>query len=256
MFGMRLFGSGFVAATLGLFGVLGPGTDLASGSAGAKAGTVSGVVRFSGKVPKRRKISTDSDPACAKMHAEKELLSETVLVNDDGTLRNVFVWISKGLEGKTFPMPSDPVILDQNGCTFVPHIQGVRAGQSITVRNSDATTHNIHSLPKLNESFNFSQGEQGSTKTVTFKRQEVMVYVKCDIHPWMSAYLGVVDHPYFAVTADGGTFEIKDLPAGTYTLSAWHEKYGILEQPVTVADGASRNLEFTFKSGKEEKAKQ
>lgn len=217
-------------------------------TAGKAPTIVKGVARFTGKKPpKRRKIGLDSDPVCADHHKGKDFRSESVLVNEDGTLRNVFVWVSKGLEGKSFPAPAKPAVLDQIGCRFEPHVQGVRSGQGIVVRNSDATTHNVHTLPKLNESSNFSQSKKGAERTISFKRKEVMVLVKCDIHPWMSAYIGVVDHPFFAVTGDGGSFEFKDLPPGKYTISAWHEKYGTKTQEVTVTEGATPELKFEFK---------
>lgn len=215
--------------------------DPATATAGLK-----GVVKFTGKAPKMRKIDTSSDPACAKIHGDAEMRSETVVVNDDGTLRNVFVWISKGLEGQTFPVPDQAVTLNQKGCRFEPHVLGVMAKQKVQVKNSDPTTHNIHALPKLNEAFNFSQAEQNSERIVEFARKEVMVFVKCDIHPWMAAYLGVVDHPFHGVTGDGGTFDLGQLPPGAYTVSAWHEKFGTETKTVTLTEGGTGSVEIVF----------
>ncbi len=210
--------------------------------------SVKGVVRFTGKKPpKQRKITLTSDPVCESLHDGKDFRSESVLVNKDGTLRNVFVWVSKGLDGESFPMPKEPAVLDQVGCRYTPHVQGIRTGQGLTVRNSDATTHNVHTLPKLSQSLNFAQSKKGSERTIKFSRREVMVLVKCDIHPWMSAYIGVVDHPFFAVTGDGGTFEFKGLPPGTYTISAWHEKYGTQKQEITVTESGATEMKFGFK---------
>ena len=213
-------------------------------------GTVSGVAKFEGKPPKMRKIKPSSDPACEKMHGGEDMRAETVVVNEDGTLRNVFVWVSKGLEGKEFPAPKEAAVLDQQKCRFEPHVLGVQVGQTIDIKNSDPTTHNVHALPKLNKSFNFSQSKQNSVQKVSFKRKEIAVYVKCDIHPWMGAYVAVVDNPFHAVTGDGGKFDLKDLPAGTYTISAWHEKYGTQTKEVKVGDGATEKIEFTFKKKK------
>ncbi|MDE2999701.1 MAG: carboxypeptidase regulatory-like domain-containing protein [Gemmatimonadota bacterium] len=223
----------------------------ASGDAVAGA-TVSGTIKLElpgGKKPGRKKIQMAADPVCAGKHAGGATLSEVVLVDDDGGLHNVFVYVKSGLEGKTFDAPSEPAVLDQKGCIYKPRVMGVRAGQPITVLNSDGTLHNIHPKPQNSAEINKAMPKFMKKTTISFANSEVMVPVKCDVHPWMQSYIGVMEHPFFAVTGEGGKFEIKGLPAGTYTIEAWHEskRLGTMTQEVTVADGESRSLDFTFK---------
>jgi plastocyanin len=170
-----------------------------------------------------------------------------VVVNSNGTLANVFVYVKAGLEGKTFEAPTGPVTLDQKGCIYRPHVIGIRAGQTLSVANSDPTTHNVHPMPKANREWNTSQPPKAANLERTFPRPETMIPVKCNVHPWMKSWLGVMDHPYFAVTGNQGTFELKGLPPGDYTVEAWHEKYGTSEQKVTLAASANQTVEFTFK---------
>jgi plastocyanin len=172
---------------------------------------------------------------------------ETVLVNNDG-LENVFVYIKDGLGNYFFEVPTTAVVLDQRGCRYVPHVLGLRVGQPLEILNSDATMHNIHAVPSVNREFNFSQHIQGMKAVKTFTAPEVMVRFKCDVHTWMTAYVGVLNHPYFAVTANGGQFDLKDVPAGTYTVEAWHEKFGAQTQSVTLAEKERREVTFTFKA--------
>ncbi len=215
--------------------------DAAAGTA-----TIRGVVRFDGDPEQGPVISMNSDDACAAAHPG-EVRAQPVALNADGTIRDVFVWIRRGLEGWSFPEPDTPALIDQKGCMYAPHVQGVRVGQPFTIRNSDPTTHNIHSLPRRNQVFNLAQPPNGDATTKSFTKPEVMVKLKCDIHSWMSAYVGVVDHPFFAVTGDGGTFDLGMLPPGEYTISAWQETHGTLKQTVTVADGEDSDIVFTFK---------
>ncbi|MSS73037.1 MAG: hypothetical protein EXS64_16315 [Candidatus Latescibacteria bacterium] len=189
----------------------------------------------------------NADPVCASKHtAEAAVLSEAVVVNGNGTLKNVFVYVKKGLEGKKFPVPPIPAVIDQHGCLYVPHVLGMQAGQSLKILNNDGTLHNIHPRPKVNPEFNLAMPKFLKEKAVTFDKPEVMIPVKCDVHPWMQSYIGVVDHPFFNVTGDGGTFELKGLPAGKYTIEAWHEVCGSKEQEVTVAEGGTASADFTF----------
>jgi len=174
-------------------------------------------------------------------------MAEVVVVNDNGTLRNVFVWIKAGLASSNWVTPSTPVVLSQDGCIYQPHVLGVMTGQPLEIRNNDLTNHNVHVMPEVNEGWNTTQPPKGEPMTRTFARQEVMVPVKCNVHPWMKAYLGVVSHPFFAVTGDDGTFTIKGVPPGTYILQTWHEKYGTQEQQVTVAPKETKTVDFTFK---------
>ncbi len=223
----------------------------ASGDAVAGA-TVSGTIKLElpgGKKPGRKKIQMAADPVCAGKHPDAPARSEVVVAEDDGGLHNVFVYVKKGLEGRKFDTPSEPAVLDQQGCIYVPHVMGVRAGQPITVLNSDGTLHNIHPKPQNSAEINKAMPKFMKKTSISFANAEVMVPVKCDVHPWMQSYIGVMDHPFFAVSGEGGKFEIAGLPAGTYTIEAWHEseRLGTMTQEVTVADGESKSVDFMFK---------
>jgi plastocyanin len=213
----------------------------------SKAGNVSGKITYEGAVPENRVVKTASDPACAREHPNG-LSLDTILVNN-GALENVFVYVKDGLGDYTFDTPAQAVVLDQKGCRYTPHILGVRVGQAVEIVNSDPTMHNVHALAQANREFNFPQAIQGMKQPKTFSAPEVMVHFKCDVHNWMSAYVGVVAHPYFAVSANGGTFELKNLPAGTYTIEAWHEKLGTQTQSVTIGEKETKAITFTFKAG-------
>ncbi len=212
----------------------------------ATAGTLTGKIVFAGAKPAAKTIDMSSQPACARQHTTPPK-SEEVVVNDNGTLRNVFVWVKSGLPDRQWPTPSSSVKLEQHTCMYQPHVIGVMANQNIEIVNDDPTNHNIHPLPKINREWNESQPPKGENKMKSFARQEVMIPVKCNVHPWMRAYIGVVSHPYFAVTGDDGTFTIKNLPPGTYTIEAWQEKYGPQEMTVTVAPKETKTADFTFK---------
>jgi hypothetical protein len=212
----------------------------------ANAASVSGKVAFSGDKPAMKTLSMDATPACARAHTTPQR-SQEVVVNDNGTLRNVFVWVKSGLPDKQWPVPATPVRLDQKGCMYEPHVFGVMANQDIEIANDDPTNHNIHPLPKENREWNESQPPKGEAKKKNFARQEIMIPVKCNVHPWMRAYIGVVSHPFFAVTGDDGTFTIKGLPPGTYKLEAWHEKYGTKDMDITVAPKDTKTADFEFK---------
>jgi hypothetical protein len=213
----------------------------------ANAGTLTGKVAFTGTKPTMRSIDMGAVPACQRQHASEPARYEEVVVNDNNTLRNVFVWVKSGLPDRQWPTPAEPVKLDQHSCMYKPHVIGVMANQPIDILNSDPTNHNIHPTPKVNREWNESQPPKGEKKTKSFPRQEVMIPVKCNVHPWMKAYIGVVSHPYFAVTGEDGTFSIKDLPPGSYTVEAWHEKFGAQETQVTVAPKETKTADFTFK---------
>ena len=213
----------------------------------ATAATVTGKIVFDGKAPAATTIKTDADAQCSKMHAGAPLMAMPVCVNTNNTLKNVFVYVKSGLEGKKFAVPSESVEIDQHGCEYHPHVFGIRVGQKLLIRNSDPTLHNIHARGTANAEFNVGQPNQGMTTTKTFSKSEVMVPFRCDVHSWMNAFAGVVDNPYFAVTGDDGTFSLKGLPPGTYTISAWHEKLGLQETSVTVAAKESKDISMTFK---------
>ena len=213
----------------------------------ATAGTVTGKIQFTGHKPAPQKIDMDEDPQCARLHKGAKVSDASVEVNSKGGLANVFVYVKTGLEGKRFEPPSAPVTIDQNGCWFKPRVIGIQTGQTLKVTNSDPVTHNIHPLAQVNREWNHSQSQGDPPLTRRFIRQEIMIPVKCNIHHWMHAYIGAVQHPYFAVTGADGTFEIKNLPPGEYTVAAWQEKMGTQEQHVSLALSGSANLAFTFK---------
>ncbi|MBI4788888.1 MAG: carboxypeptidase regulatory-like domain-containing protein [Chloroflexi bacterium] len=213
----------------------------------ATAATINGKVNFTGTAPQPKKIAMDAEPTCAAKYAEGPF-AENVVVNKDGnTLKNVFVYVKEGLGGKTFPAPQQAVVLDQSGCHYVPHVFGVQAGQTLTIRNSDGILHNIHPKPKTNKEFNIGQPRVMDTNR-TFDKPEVMIPVFCEVHGWMNAYVGVLEHPFFAVSGDDGTFTIQGLPPGDYTLEAWHEEYGTQTQKFTVAAKETKTVDLTFKA--------
>lgn len=220
---------------------------VATVSYAADSASISGKITFEGKPPKQKKIPTDADPKCAEMHADSPLLTEDVLVNPDGTLKNVFVYIKSSLpEGKTYDAPKTPVELDQTGCHYVPHVFGMMAKQPLEIVNKDDTLHNIHAMPTKSKEFNVGQPNQDMKTMRTFAEPEVMVHFKCDVHPWMSAYVGVMSNPFYSVTGDDGAFSLKGLPAGEYEVAAWHEKYGEQVQKIKVGDGEAKTIDFKF----------
>ena len=212
----------------------------------ATAGTLTGRIAFTGKRPARKKIDISEDPQCAKLHPAG-LFDEALVVNPNGTLANVFVYIKEGLEGKTFEPPAEPVTIDQSGCRFQPRVFGIQTAQLLQVTNSDPVTHNIHPLAQVNRAWNQSQDPGSEPLKRRFKEREVMIRVKCNIHSWMRAWIGAVEHPYFAVTGTTGAFELKNIPPGDYTLEVWHEQLGTQVQKVTVRPSAKEDLTFTFK---------
>jgi plastocyanin len=212
----------------------------------ATAGTVSGKVAFEGTPPPNAALKLDSDPNCVREHPNG-LTADAVLVNNGG-LENVFVYVKDGLGGYYFETPTEVVKLDQKGCRYTPHVVGLRTGQPLEIGNSDKTMHNVHAMANANQEFNLSQALAGMKNMKTFTAPEVMIHFKCNVHMWMEAYVGVLAHPYFAVTANGGAFELKSLPPGTYTVEAWHEKFGTQSQSVTVGPKDAKTISFTFKA--------
>ncbi len=215
----------------------------------ANAATVAGKITFEGALPANQPIRMNADPACVAATKGQSPTQETY-VGEGGSLGNVFVYVQSGLSG-SFPAPTAAVVLDQKGCRYVPHVFGVQVGQPIEIVNNDPTLHNIHAMPKTNSEFNTAQPIQGmkTTHTFTAKEADVVVPFKCDVHGWMNASVGVLDHPYFAVSKADGSFSIPNLPPGTYTLAAWHERLGTQTQSITVAAKDSKSdANFTFKA--------
>jgi plastocyanin len=217
--------------------------DTAAAVDTANAGGVKGVVNYSGP-DGDTPIAMNADPNCAALHTTPVDTGKFLM--KDGKLGNVFVYVKTGLEGKTFPAPTEKKVLDQQGCQYHPHVMGIQVGQPLSIKNSDSTLHNVHAMPKSNEEFNTAQPVQNMEYDKTFTKAEVMLPFKCDVHPWMNAYLGVMDHPYYAVSGEDGSFSIDKLPAGTYTLEAWHEELGTATQQVTVAANQTADVTFDF----------
>jgi plastocyanin len=219
----------------------------------ATAGSIGGRVSFAGPAPLRATLKVDADPACVT-HAGPNPQSDATLVGADGSLQNAFVWIKEGLDpAYSFAVPAEPVLLDQKGCVYTPRVIGIRTGQALEVVNNDATLHNVHALPRINQEFNFGQPIQGRRDRKTFTAPEVMVRFMCNVHNWMAAYVGVVAHPFHAVTDASGAFELKGVPPGTYTVEAWHEKLGTRTASVTVGASQAQKSDFTFTPTETEK---
>lgn len=210
----------------------------------ADPATIRGQIQFEGTPAPNEPIDMAEEPQCAAKHTGQPT-KHTVVVNDNGTLRNVFIYIKEGLPEQDYPVSGEKPVLDQEGCIYQPHVMGVQAGQEITIRNSDPLLHNVKAVPDKNRGFNISQ-PQVMESTRSFPTQEVMIPVECNVHGWMQAYIGVVDHPYFAVSGEDGSFEIANLPAGSYVLEAWHEKYGTQTLNVTVGPNETAEGNFTY----------
>ncbi|PYR44177.1 MAG: hypothetical protein DMF93_01020 [Acidobacteria bacterium] len=205
------------------------------------------MVTLDGTAPKNEGIKMNADPVCVRENKTPQF-QETYMVGSDGkSLANVFVYVKDGLGNYVYDAPTEPARIDQKSCRYHPHVFGMRVGQPLEILNSDPTLHNIHALPKGNSEFNTGQPIQGMKTTHTFDKPEVMVPFKCDVHGWMNAYVGVLPHPYFAVTKDDGKFELGNLPPGTYTVEAWHEKLGATTQSVTLGQKETKEITFSFK---------
>jgi plastocyanin len=212
------------------------------------AGSVKGVVTLDGTAPKNEGIKMNADPVCVRENKTPQF-QETYMVGSDGkSLANVFVYVKDGLGNYVYDTPTEPARIDQKECRYHPHVFGMRVGQPLEILNSDPTLHNIHALPKNNSEFNNGQPIQGMKMTHTFDKPEVMVPFKCDVHGWMNAYVGVLPHPYYAVTKDDGKFELANVPPGTYTIEAWHEKLGPMTQSVTLGQKETKEITFSFKA--------
>jgi plastocyanin len=202
-----------------------------------QAQAVTGTVTFEGKAPTLKPVAMTGDPMCAKKHSGA-VANESLVLGAGNTMGNVLVSVSKGLPaGKTYPAPSNPVVIDQQGCQYKPHVAAAMVNQPVKFLNSDGLLHNVHALPKVNAPFNQAMPATVKETTQKFAKAEAVFPIKCDVHPWMQSYMRVFDHPYYAVTSADGKFSIANLPAGTYTLEAWHEKLGTQTAQVTVGAG-------------------
>ena len=207
---------------------------------------VKGIAKFEGALSAPTHINMNADPSCAKLHPGG-VVSEDVLAAPDGGLQNVVVFVSEGLGDRTSDPPSQRVTMEQKGCIYAPHVVSVRAHQELDIVNNDATTHNLHPVPTNNREWNKAQ-PPGTVWMPPSLAKEAAIPMKCNIHPWMRSYIAVFKHPFFAVTDKAGTFELKNLPPGDYTIEAWHEKLGKSKQKISVGPGATKELEFVFKS--------
>jgi plastocyanin len=209
------------------------------------AGDVTGKVEFKGKAPAEPRINMNADPICRKAHTGP-VFEEDVVVNKNQTLKNVLIFIKDGLPAKAYPAPQQKLLFDQIGCEYKPHVLGVMVGQELDIKNSDPTLHNVHSLSKLNPQFNRAQPIKNMVMTEKFEKPETFK-VKCEVHPWMHAYIGVFNNPFFAVTGDDGSFTLKGVPPGEYTIEAWQEKYGTQTAKVKVGPSGKATVDFTYK---------
>ena len=213
----------------------------------AGAATVSGTVTFAGKPPALKPLDMAAEAVCHKKHGGKPAPNEALVLGNGQSMGNIIVWVSKGLPaGKTYPAPKTPVTIDQDGCAYKPHVMGIMVGQAYRILNSDGILHNIHTLPKINPAFNRGQPATVKEMSTTFPKPENMFQVKCDVHPWMSAYIGVFTHPFFSVTSTDGKFTISGLDAGTYEITAWHERLGTQTASITVGANDTKAQDFKF----------
>jgi plastocyanin len=214
-------------------------------AATAGAGSITGTAVYEGKVPALKPLAVAAEPMCAKKHPT--VPNEMLVLGSGNTMANVVVRVVSGLPaGKSYPAPTTPVTMDQVGCQYVPHVIGLMVGQPLKVLNSDGVLHNVHALPKVNKPFNMAMPPTRKEATETFTKEEGMFVVKCDVHPWMQSYVGVFSHPFFAVTGADGKYTIKDLPAGTYEVEAWHERLGTQKTKVTVGASDTQTAAFKF----------
>ena len=241
-------GGGGEAPTAGAgAGAAAPGAEIIDPASVADPATISGTIQFGGDAPQPEVLQMAADPFCLTAHQGQDVTAQRIVVNDNGTLRYVFVYVKEGFEGKAFTASGGSVELSQEGCMYTPHMFGLRTGQTMSIVNNDDTLHNINAQPANNDPFNFAQPIRGMTNEVVFDSEEVLVPIKCDVHGWMQAYIGVLPHPYFSVSGEDGSFTIGNLPAGEYVIAAWHETEG--EQTQNVAVGANETAEVNFSFG-------
>ena len=208
---------------------------LEAAAASSEGGTVTGKVAFTGTPPAPQPIAFGAEKQCALVHGDRPPAKEDLVVNPNGTVRDVLVYVTDAVPGEFTP-PAEPLVFEQHGCVFAPHVGAVMAGQPIEVRNNDPVLHNVRAQSKLGQSFNIAQPVQGMKTTKVLKKPEIGIPLKCDVHFWMTAYLHVLAHPFFAVSGEDGAFAIAGLPPGTYTLEAWHGALGTQRAPGACAD--------------------
>ncbi|HVR28694.1 MAG TPA: carboxypeptidase regulatory-like domain-containing protein [Thermoanaerobaculia bacterium] len=223
-----------------------PAADAAPAVDPSQTGSVEGVITLANGPDPDTEIRMDADPVCAGLHSEP-VHSQTRITGEGGELANVLVYVkTPGVSGRA---PAEPLVLNQEGCIYKPHVAAMTVGQTLKVVNSDPTLHNVHAIPKVNAEFNQAQPFQGMELERKFDKTELAIPIKCDVHPWMQSYISVLPHPYFAVTGEDGSFTIQGVPAGTHEIEAWHETLGTQTGQVTVDAGGSADLSLTFGAG-------
>lgn len=203
-------------------------------------GTITVDVRVDGTVPEMEMLRMGSFAECTSQHQGAVPVGDMLV--QDGKVQNAFVYIKDGLGDRVFTTPTEKVIIDQKGCLYVPRVAGAQVDQPIEFLNSDSTLHNVHGMPKLSSPWNVALPRQGSERTIAVTKPEVMISVRCDLHPWMQGWLGVLEHPYFGVTPADGRVALSNVPPGEYTIGVWHERFGTKEQKVTLAAKGSESL--------------
>lgn len=211
----------------------------------ADAAAIKGKVTYNGRRPKLRPIKMGADPICLTKHTET-VFPKTIILGPNSELKNVFLHIKDGLPKSKYSVPQQPKVLDQNGCIYTPAVMGIMAGQALKILNPDGTLHNVHALPKINAEFNVAMPKFRKEIVKTFDKPEFMFEVKCDVHPWMSAYITVTDHPFYTTTGESGEYVIDNLPAGEYVLEAWHQRLAPQQVTVTLGEGETKEVDFTF----------
>jgi plastocyanin len=217
---------------------------LALAAGPALAGDITGTINYTGKVPTLKPVAMNADPVCAKKHTAP-VANEVLVLGPGNTMANVLVRVKSPVQG-SFPAPAQPAVIDQKGCQYHPHVLGMRVGQTLQLKNSDGLLHNVHALPKVNTPFNMAMPANRTTADTKFPKAEGMFLVKCDVHPWMAAYVGVFANPFYSVSGQDGKYKITGLPPGTYEIEAWHEKLGVQTAKVTVAAAKPAAANFSF----------
>ena len=216
-------------------------------TASAAGGTITGKIKFTGTAPRNPTIDMSEEASCKAKYPTPPT-EENVVAGPANALANVFVYVKSGVPaGQKFTPPTTPAVINQSGCRYHPHVFGIMVGQPFEIDNSDPVLHNIKAIAKANRPFNVSQPSAGmKTTRPPFTAPEVMVNLECNVHGWMHAYLGVRPDPFYAVSGTDGSFTISGLPPGTYTIEAWHEKFGTQTATVTIAGTESKTQNFTF----------
>ncbi|MFZ0786776.1 MAG: carboxypeptidase regulatory-like domain-containing protein [Candidatus Acidiferrales bacterium] len=214
----------------------------------ATVGAISGTVTLDGTPPAPHPIIMTAGPECAKLHSSPLTYPE-VVTGDNGALANVLVYVKSGLGRYRYDLPAAPATLDQVGCMYEPHVLGLMTHEKLDIKNTDPIVHNVHPVPHKNRAWNQSQPIGSAAIETEFDHPDFAIPVLCNLHPWMRAYVFVFSHPYFAVTTTAGTFDLKNLPPGTYTIEAWQEKYGAQDQTVTIGPNQSKAISFRFSTG-------